>query len=89
MKQGFRTLDRRTHLLFVERLHSVAGPLLITLPRVTVARRCGLDPGRFSQLYTGEVTPGIYALVQLSRGLNSTPNYLLGFDNETLTEEAA
>jgi len=52
------------------------------LSNAEVARRAGLTERRYGNYITGRREPDLATLVRIARVLETTPNVLLGFDDE-------
>jgi transcriptional regulator with XRE-family HTH domain len=52
------------------------------------ARRCGLDERRYNHYTSGRRQPDLAMLVKIAMSLGTTPNWLLGLDDEGLAATA-
>ena len=66
--------------LFAENLRKRAVELGIS--HAEVARRAGLSERRYGNYVSGRREPDLVTLVRIARVLETTPNVLLGFDDE-------
>jgi transcriptional regulator with XRE-family HTH domain len=73
--------------VFAQRLRERAAQLGIS--EREAARRCDLEPRRFAHYVVGDREPDLRALVEIARKLGTTPNWLLGVDDEALPKKRA
>jgi transcriptional regulator with XRE-family HTH domain len=78
-------LERKRRIIFLPRLRTLvrqaqAGPDGKKIRLREIAEQCGMKPSVFYMVHRGDHPPSIGAIVRLSEGLDTTPNYLLGFD---------
>lgn len=66
--------------IFAERLKGRAA--VLGLSNAEVARRIGLSERRYGHYVSGGREPDLATLVRIARVLGTSPNHLLGFDDE-------
>jgi transcriptional regulator with XRE-family HTH domain len=64
---------------FGDRIRERAAQLGLSIREM--AMRCGLEPRRFAHYASGDRDPDLQTLVAVARKLDTSPNWLLGFDS--------